>query len=153
MICFVTYDFTFNIFSMFTNKVIFSKSLIKNKKNEVIRSSKINYISSDFDVEYAQSKSYFFTIYAEYDIYYLQFTFEIWFSSIDQQEYKPNNQSFDDKLDYFKNLNLGENVNLTNFRVYNLKGKLIDMISYEKKIWVIIILLTFLFLDYFRKYL
>ena len=138
MICFVTYDFTFNIFSMFTNKVIFSKSLIKNKKNEVIRSSKINYISSDFDVEYAQSKSYFFTIYAEYDIYYLQFTFEIWFSSIDQQEYKPNNQSFDDKLDYFKNLNLGENVNLTNFRVYNLKGKLIDMISYEKKIWVII---------------
>ena len=137
MICYLTYDFNFNIFTRFSNKVIFSKSLVKNKKNEVIKFSKISYFSDEIDIDYAQTKSYFFSIYVEYDTYFLQFTFEIWFSNIETHQFRVFSKNFDEKLSSNDNINLGENVSLTNFRVYNLKGKLIDMISYEKKIWVI----------------
>lgn len=136
MICFVTKDLNFQIFSRFSNKIIFSKRL-KSKTNELIKFSKINFISNKIDVEYAMTKSFFFTIYVEYDIYFLQFTFEILFSSIDIKEVCPFTNNTKEKLNYYNKFDLGKNVSLTNFRVYFLKGRLIDFISYENKIWVI----------------
>ena len=58
MICFVTKDLNFQIFSRFSNKIIFSKRL-KSKTNELIKFSKINFISNKIDVEYAMTKSFF----------------------------------------------------------------------------------------------
>ena len=134
MISYVTNDFNFNIFSRFSNKIVLSKNLVKNKITEVVKYSKINFISNEIDIQYAQTKSFFFSIYVEYDIHHVQFTFEVWFSGIDQT--KGNFSSDDEKIEYLNNLNLGENVTITNYRVYNLNGRLIDMISYDKKIWV-----------------
>lgn len=134
MICFLTHDFNFNIFSRFSNKVIFTKSLVKNKKSEVIKCSKINFISNDIDLLLAPTKSYFFTVYVEYDIYFLQFTFEIWFSDIESNRYQFLNEL--ERIEYFNSMNLGDKVSITNFRVYNLNGRLIDMVAYDRKIWV-----------------
>jgi hypothetical protein len=136
MICFITNDFNFNIFSRFYNKIIFNKCLVKNKKSETVRYSKIDYINNDFNIDVSYAKSYFFTVYIEYDIYFLQITFEIWFSNIEINPTVMTSHSFEEKTNYLNKINLGDNVSLTNFRVYNLKGKLIDMIAYQKKIWV-----------------
>lgn len=140
MICFITNDFNFNIFSRYYNKIIFNKCLVKNKKNETVKYSKIDYINNEFNIDISYTKSYFFTVYVEYDIFFLQLTFEIWFANIEINPSVFMSHSNEEKSNYLNKINLGENVSLTNFRVYNLKGKLIDMIAYQKKIWVFIFL-------------
>jgi hypothetical protein len=144
LFCYTTNYFNFKIYNFKTKKEIFSNCLIKNRNDEdILSSSRISFIALDLDedkLKEARSKCFIFTVYMENNFTHVVSSFDILFSNIPLHMEQPQDQNLQfikNFQEYYNYIELGEDVRLKNTRIFRLQGKLIDMITYEGKIWIL----------------
>jgi hypothetical protein len=139
LFAFVTEQFNFRVYNFKKKKEVYSNCLIKNRTDQRLMRSKINFLTLELDNntrEY-RSKPFTFTIYIEYDLINVIQSFELIFANIPDLP----SQNIEDmmKLDqsFYETVDLGQDIRIKNTRSYKLNGSIVDMISYNNKIWVL----------------
>ena len=91
LIAFVTEQFNFKIYNYKNKKEVYSNRLIKNRIDERLNESQINFMSlslTEDDVKESRSKCLIFTIYMEYNLNQVLQSFEMWFINIPELNYQ-----------------------------------------------------------------
>ena len=145
LIAYVTEQFNFKIYNYKTKREIYQNCLIKNRVDERLISSKINFYVlnlTEEDMNKSRSKCFIFTVYLEYNTSCLLTSFEVWFANIPELDIRSLSNT--EKIGIIKDFNafyefieLGHDIRIKNTRVYNMSGKLVNILNYEKKIWVL----------------
>jgi len=145
LLAYVTEEFNFKIYNYKTEREIYQNCLIKNRIDERLINCKINFHVLKFneeDLRQSRSKCFIFSVYLEYNFTYILTSFEVWFANIPEINMDAIIRSetvgiIKDFNAFYEFIDLGQDVRIKNIRIYKLSGKLVDIINYDKKIWVL----------------
>ena len=139
LLCFMRYNFNFEIFNIKKERKIFEKNFLENNNNnQILTTSKILFQVSEItllEFKLGQKKIFNIMLYFNSETYYSLVTFDLWFCNI------PNISSkimSNDLNVFYNSIDLGDNVKLVNQRINILSGNAIDMTIKDDKLWLVL---------------
>jgi hypothetical protein len=137
LIAYVTSYFMFKLYNIRDRRETYSECLIKNRTNQILNYSRIEYLTINLQEGMEpRSKSFLFALYLEYDVIFCINTFEIIFTNIPSSNID-NSAFISNFTTYFNTIDLGSNLFKKNSNMHKLEGRLIDLRSYDNKLWIV----------------